>query len=376
MNVILLAENHYNALGLVRSLGEANHTIFLILKKCKINFVSKSRYITSCYYINNVSELKELLVSLYSHIASKPVLVVSTEEYADFVDANYSFLQNFCYTEGGGFDNSLVQYRKKSYANHLAKKCGLTIPQSWMLYNRNELSQEFSFPVLVKADKSVKGWKNAMKKCNDKLELQHHLNSLDDSLFPLQVQQYVEKEYEMMIQGVSLNGGSQVYIPVGHRKIRFYPTEYSLGSYSESFLVSDNLDTRYLSECIESFVKSIHYTGLFSAEFLYSKGIYYFLETNLRNDATSIVSTRCGYNLVDTLCNSFLGKFTAFQYVKYKKSFYMYIIADFHHVLSGKISLKRWIHQLMLVRAFSYFDKSDIVPFFYYLLSVIISKFK
>lgn len=373
MNVIILAENHHNTLGLIRSIGECGHRIFLILKHQSIDFVSKSTYVSKVYYLHNINEICSIVKKI-SDENTRPVLIVSSEEYGEYVDSHYEELSKFCYTEGGEKNNTIQPFREKSIANQLALKVGFTLPRNWVINKKGDIPKDIVFPVLVKADKSVTGWKSVMKKCDTLEEFTTHLNSLSLDFFPLQVQEFITKEYEMLFLGCSLDRGKIIIAPIGHKKERHYPTIYGLGSYSASFETTKDKRVQELVNKAQAFLQEIKYTGLFSAEFIYAKGNYYFLEINLRNDATSILSTRCGCNLPAILCDYLSGNDWKQHLHKYQPRHYMHITADIHHVLHGKVSALIWLKELYKAGAYSYFDKKDWKPFVYYLWSKIKSK--
>lgn len=377
MNVIILAENHYNALGLIWSAGIAKHTIYLILKEEHINFVDKSKYIREVYYIKNNDDVLPIIKTVAKGI-DKPLLVVSTEDYAAIVDSNFEELQYYCFTEGGGYNNSIQRYRTKSTANSVAASVGFELPKCWNIgYKKTQnLPKDIVYPVIVKSDNSEEGWKEALKTCYNEPELIEHLKLLPSSLFPLQIQQFINKEYEMLYMGCSLDGGKEVYAPVGHKKIRHYPTEYSLGSYTVSFLTSEDKNVRRLVDMSKQFLRKINYTGLFSSEFVYSKGHYYYLETNLRNDGTSILSTICGYNLLDMLCRFFSSEKIDLSSMLYKSKHYMHFVCDYHHIVRGNVSATTWLKQLITAGAYPYFYSRDIKPTIYYLIRLVHNKFK
>lgn len=376
MNVIVLAENHYNALGLVRSLGEAGHHVYVILKSSKNNFLVKSKHIKSTIYFNDASQLFDLIVHTCKKFSEKPILFSSTEEYAELIDKRYDELQKYCYTEGGEHANTIQPYRNKTIANELAKSVGFTLPKTWSIKCQSDIEQDFIFPVLVKSEASVPGWKSAMKRCDDYTALVNHVSSLPLTFFPLQVQEFIDKDYEFMLLGCSSNHGERIYSYVGHKKYRYYPNIYSLGCYSESFLITEKEQRVRLLEKATKFVKSIGYSGLFSAEFIHANGKDYFLEINLRNDATSIVSTRSGYNLPAIFCNAIEGKRIDETTFKYVPRHYMNIVPDIHHVLNHSVSVFTWLRQLYSAGAYAYFDKKDIKPFIYYLWGHIRPHFK
>lgn len=375
MNTIVLGENHYNTLGLVRSLGEGDHKVFLILKRSHSNFVNKSKYIEQTFCIDNQDEILTAILKIYNKCNDKPALFVASEEFADYVNEFYDTLSKYCNCEGGGKSNSLNSIRSKDAMNSLALRCGLVIPQTSILEYEQSIPINLKYPVIVKSSVSVIDWKKAMKKCENFEDLKSHISSLKKDYFPILIQQFIKKDHEMMILGCSINGGETVLCPVGHKKIRYYPNEYGLGSYSKSFLTDSDICVRPLVEKIKIFLSHINYSGLFSAEFVHIDNQYYFLEVNLRNDATSIMSTRCGFNLPDIMCRYYsFGKIKINELTAYKERYYMNIIADLYNVKSGNISFAKWIKQLCGAGAYAYFDGKDPIPFIFYMYKIL--KFK
>lgn len=377
MNIVLLAENHHNTLGLIWSAGTAGHVVYLVMKKVQVNYVNKSKYVKKVIYIDSDEEALQVVKELCNHI-EKPLLVASSEESAALIDAHYEELQCYCYTEGGGKNFAIQRYRTKSEANILAEAVGFKIPRSWNVdYDlRHNLPADLTYPIIVKSDNSGEGWKNALKPCYNETELQMHLQSLSESLFPLQLQQFIEKEYEMLFLGCALDGGKMVYAPVGHRKIRHYPTVYGIGSYSESFFTDEDVKVKNLVNKAQCFMQKINYTGLFSVEFVYSKGQYYYLETNLRNDGTSILSTMCGYNLLDMLCKYFTSESIELSKVQYVPRHYMHFVCDSHHIFRGNVSVCTWLKQLCGAGVYPYFYFRDMKPTIYYFFDLIYHKFE
>lgn len=376
MNVIILADNHHNALGLVRSAGISGLNVYVILNSISCNFLDKSKYIKKCIYIHDEREILPAILEL-TKVIERPLLLSSSEEYAAFVDRNVESLSAYCYVEGGKHNNSIQKYRSKTIANKLACEVGFDVPVCFEVdyTNRRNIPTDIKFPLIVKTSNSVPGWKDAMKTCHDLTALKSHIENLDEALFPLVVQQFIEKDYEMLYVGCSLDAGNTVIAPVGHRKIRHYPNINGLGSYSESFYTGDDKDVSKLIEMSRQFLAKIQYTGMFSTEFVVAQGHYYFLETNLRNDATSIISTRCGFNLVSLFCDYISGKKVTINKNDYKPRHYMNIVSDIHHMLNGRISPFKWLWQLITAGAYPYLYVSDIKPSFYYVYYLIKNKF-
>lgn len=372
METIVLGANHNNTLGLIWSLGEAGHNVTLLLYKHGNNYVAKSKYIKKCFFLDaERDDTISCLISVSKALENKPVVFVSSDNDAALLNDHFEELHPYCFFECGKTDGSVNIFRDKDAENGLAQKCGFLLPKNIVLSNKEEIHTiKLSFPIIIKANNSIHGGKTAMLKCDTLHDAEEFVLSLPDSYFPLQVQEFIDKDYEIMILGCSLDGGEKVLCPIANRKIRQYPNPSGLVSYSESIAVRHHKDLEQLSEMIAKYLKEIYYTGLFSAEFLYYKEQYYFLEINLRNDGTSWLSTCSGYNLPDIVCHGLTGK----EYLKenfYRKRYYMNIVADFHYVKDGSISLLKWLKLFNKQTCYSHLNFRDIRPFLYYVGSLL-----
>lgn len=373
MTVLLFGENHRNILSLIRSLGELNHHIILLLKENKFNYVDKSKYIKECYHINEDTEVIDIIKKLSKNWKVKPLLLTSGDKEATFINSNQEELNKYCFVEGGIYNNDINKYRDKTQANNLAISCGFQIPQTITLDSPEEKINEELFPIIVKPNNSINGGKSILKKFDKKNDFEFFINNMNPSWFPIQVQCFIDKEYEIMLQGCALFNSDDVLIPVSQHKIRFYPTIYSAGSYSYSVETESNENLKLLAEKVKSYINKINYSGMFSAEFLFSKGTYYFLEINFRNDATMMLSTRSGFNLPHYLCQSCENKKVYLKKYTFKKVYFMDTLLDFRHVLKRNINVFVWLKQFVYSYSY-YFDKKDMKPAFYYYISIIRKK--
>lgn len=367
MTAIVFGHNHNNTLGLVRSLGEGGHRVILLLYGDKVDYVDKSRYVCQCVKLGRQDDALAAIKEVARQYGDKPVLFTTGDGEASLVDDNIAELSEYVIPEGGRTDGTINRYRNKSTANELAAQLGFNLPESWIARGPENLPGQISYPVMVKADNSTHGGKAVQRICNSASELASQLKSIPEEDFPVQIQQYIDKEFEVMLQGCSLDDGKTVVSKVANRKIRFYPHPYSAGSYSYSVEIDSDNDLKDLREKVSRYLAAIGYSGLFSAEFLYSKGKYYFLEVNLRNDGTAYLSTRCGCNLPDIYCRHQQGEDV--EAVAYTPAFYMNAIEDFHHVRNGKLLLTTWIRQFFGTRCFSHFNWHDIRPYLYYFMA-------
>lgn len=367
MNTIVIGINHNNSLGLIWSLHESGHNVILLLREKSKGYVGASKYIEKIYYCVDDDKLIDTIKQISNSLPEKPVVFVSGDAEATILNDHYQELSSFCFFEGGKSDGSINKYRDKDTGNELAKKCGFTIPQNVVIETVQELSEiQIQYPIFIKANNSIHGGKVAMKKCDAQQEAKLFVDSMPEDYFPLQVQEFIDKEYEIMILGCSLYGGKKVICPVANRKIRQYPQHVGLVSYSESIAVRHQAALMDLGSKISQYLKKIDYTGLFSAEFLFSKGIYYFLEINLRNDGTSWLSTCSGYNLPDMVCRSFVDDNVNDENCSFVKRHYMNVLADFHFVRSGDVGIIDWLKQFNKNTCYSHYNPKDKRPTFSY----------
>ena len=303
---------------------------------------------------------------------TKPVVFVSNDLDATILNDNYDNLVDYCFFEGSPSGN-VNQYRNKSKGNALAHSCGFILPSNEIIMNAEDIHNiNCKYPIVVKANNSIYGGKSVMKKCLNNREAFDFISTIAQKDFPLQIQEFIEKEYEIMLLGCSLYGGRKVICPIANRKIRHYPNPMGLGSYSESLAVYKSDELKKLVSKIEMYLNAIEYTGNFSAEFLYSKGHYYFLEINLRNDGTSYLSTKSGFNLPDLVCRSFINDNISIDIGVFKKMNYMNTMADVNYFINGSIGWKQWRRQFKENTCYSHYNNNDRLPFKYYIKNPIL----
>lgn len=372
MNTIVLGHNHNNTLGLIWSLHEGGHKVNLLLYEDKYNYVSKSKFIDKIYYIKKGDNVIGLLKDVSESIERKPVVFVSSDTDASLLNDHYTELKDYCYFEGGRPDGSINRYRDKDEGERLAKECGFTIPQTVIITKPEDLPYVLlPLPLFIKGNNSVHGGKAAMKKCDNQEDAFKFVNGLPQDYFPLQVQEFIDKEYELMLLGCSLYGGKKVICPVANKKIRQYPKNTGGGSWSLSTEVAASEELRQLADKVSKYLKQIEYTGNFSAEFLYANGKFYFLEINLRNDGTSWLSTCSGYNLPDMVCRSFIDDNVSADDCTFRHRHYMNILWDLHFLLDGSVSLFKWLGQLQNDTCYSHYNRMDKAPFLYMLFAMV-----
>lgn len=368
MKVIVYGTNHYNTLNLVRSLGIEKHYVILILIKDKITFVDKSKYVKECICVSKNTDIIDIVKSISTKYSNdKIVLFTSGDDEATYVNSHFNDLNKYVITEGGTNNNDINKYRDKNISNKLAEEIGFNVPQTYIINYCEEITNNIKYPIIVKANNSIRGGKNVLAIVNNIDELKAKLATIPPKDYPIQIQEFINKEYEIMLQGCSLDNGNEIICEIANRKMRHYPNPYSAGSFSYSVMIDNNPNLVELRTLTSKYLKRINYSGLFSIEFIYCNNKYFFLEINLRNDGTSYLSTMCGCNLADTFCKWQEGlKRKDFKYKPYK---YINFLNDIKHVRNGNISFFKWILQFMSRKCYSHFNWKDIKPFYYYLKS-------
>lgn len=369
MNTIIFGQNSVNTIGLVRSLGQAGHQVYAILQKTTVNYTTKSKYIKKVWFVKNSEEWLPTIISVCNSVSGKIALFSTGDEEAKFVNQNRNILNKYCFIEGTKNEEVGNSYFSKDYIYKLADNVGLELIDSYILKGRENIDlPKIEFPALVKALDSTCGGKDVMNVCNDYESLGKHIESLKDQFFPIQIQPFLVKEKEIMLQGCSMMNGEEVLSPVCFVKTRFSGCGNGYGSYGYSVFTDDDPELHQLKEKIAAILKAVGYNGLFSAEFLYANNHYYFLEINFRNDGTAIVSTKSGYNLPDIQCQGLQNTFYRLSKKSFHKIYYMYE-DDFKHVIRRELRLCKWIKDVFKKDCHWYMiDNNDWKPFIYYII--------
>ena len=239
----------------------------------------------------------------------------------------------------------------------VAEECGLVLIPTWRIMSDAAIPKSIVYPCLVKGNNSTESTKGDMKICKDEHELKCALRDEVDFV----VQEFIAKDYELDVVGFAYNNGKDVFIPAVVRKIRDGFCRQSDYIRIESIADYPNLDI----EAIRKLLARIGYEGIFSIEFIYAKGRYYFLEINLRNDGVSYLYTLAGVNypwlwVLYKSGNLTSGDIRSLELHVPKNLVQVY---DFINVIENKLSIFKWLKDLMMADAFFVFDLKDLKPF-------------
>lgn len=355
--VIVFGGNHHNTLGVVRSLGEKGIRSDILIEQDGPSFVEKSRYVNK--RLNPNKNIIDFLVEAYHNEEEKPVLFCTSDSSIELIDSNYNLLKSYFYCFNAGVEGRISFYLNKNEMQDLAIKSGLTCPKSWLLSSNTKIPEDIIFPCIAKPLNSTDGVKADITICNTKEELKVALSK--NIIY--QVQELIEKDFELNLTALSINHGNNLIIPGIIRKIREFPIKKGMTSLSVLEPCSKypfiNIDL------IKEFVKMIGFEGLLSVEFVVKGQTGYFLEINMRNDGNGYAPTCAGINLpylwYQYACNK---KIDVNQKSSCLPLYIMCEYVDFWYFVKKYISFKSWLHDVKMTKCFLLYNSKDLKPFF------------
>lgn len=358
--VIVIGSNHHNTLGLIRSLGEKNLIVDVILEPSNLQFCNLrfSKYINKIHYLNNLNEIEDKL-NYYRRKSCNNIVLCGSDQAVAYFDAHYDELKdNFIFFNAGekGRINFLLN---KSNTFPIAEKYGFNIIKTWIIIDKDRLPNDITYPCFIKGNNSIHSSKSDISVCQNEAELKESLHNGAEYL----VQEYIIKEHELDIIGFAFNNGNKVIIPGAVRKIRDYTESQS------NYIRLDNIKLypEFKHMDIEGFIRELGYEGIFSIEVIYNKGKYYFLEINLRNDGACWIYTAAGINfpyLWFLYANNRLEK-CELENIKIKKSLYLMQLDDLRNIFKNRVTFLQWVKDFFKTRCFFVLNRKDIKPFIY-----------
>jgi D-aspartate ligase len=370
---IVFGFDHYNTLGVVRSLGEKGISPIVVLHLTHLKehcLVPNSRYLSKIYIVDDVNEGYRIIMKEYSSEDRKPFLI-SCDDYVEMcLDSHYEDLKDKFYFFDGGQTGIISRYMDKYEISQLAVKCGCKVPKTEIV-KRGQLPKSLKYPIITKAKVSaIGGWKEDVRICYSEKELSEAYKTILSE--DLLVEEYIEKKNELCLDGFCVNHGEDVCIPFQTTYLRVAPGKY--GNYME---LTPFTKGKVYNQVCEILNKS-SFNGIFSVEFLIdSKDELYFLEVNFRNSTWSYAFTYGGVNMPYEWAKATLkGAISINENMVRKEPFTAMVeVRDFKDfVLTGNVSFLKWIRDLIKTDCLYYWNKRDIKPVFSRVLHVILRK--
>ena len=354
---IVIGGEHYNPLGLIRSLGIAKIKPIAIIKKASFGIASKSKYIKKLHLVDSYDEALDLLKKEYGNEILKPFVFTSDDQMTSILDNNYDELKDKFIFYNAKKQGEISKYMNKEEIMNLAVECGLKVAKSWKVYDK-KVPKDITYPCLTKAIISTKdNWKDDSFICKNEEELKKALKTIKSK--EILIQEYIIKKNELCYDGFSCDNGKKVLYAISSDYL--FVKE---GAYSNYMLVS-NSHHKELEDKLSKMFAKIKFDGIFSVEFLVDENNnYYFLEINFRNSTWSWASTKAGMNLPVLWSRCMLDKEEFNDSYKEFKPFKAIVeIEDFHdRVSTKKVSVFKWLGNLLSSKVWYYFTFADPMP--------------
>lgn len=287
---IVFALDHYNPLGIIRTLGENGIAPIYIAVKHKVDIGVKSKYVSRVHTVDSVEEGYHILLEEYGNEAIKPFLLTSDDRTTGYLDEHYEDLKDKFVFFNAGKTGRIEEFMDKEKILELAKKHGLKVLNTRVL-NKGEIPADLDYPIITKSiSPNVGGWKSDVHICRSKEELEKAYETIESPL--VLVQKFIEKKNEFCLDGFSANKGKDFFVGIASTYKYLIPGYYS--PYMDVF----NFTNEEMRKSLNSMMEEIGFEGIFSIEFLIDQDDnYWFCEINFRNSTWSYASTVAGMPL-------------------------------------------------------------------------------
>lgn len=360
--ILIIGGNHQNPLGVIEALGQKGLRPYVIINcSDRSSFVLKSKYIQKGWLCSTDDETVSCILNNFCNTSDKTVVITCNDNMASLLSDHYDKFKDFLIIPGINRQGAVSEWMDKEKMSEVAESIGLSIPKSWLV-SKNNMPSDIEFPCVTKSLTSVKNGKSEFTICNNQTELNDFVTNHAHS-GTIQVQQFIDKEFEFQYLGCSLNGGEEIIIPGRtHIDVTTHFNNLTFLRYQKDKVVADS---ETLSKT-EDFIRMTGYSGLFSVEFMHGKdGKDYFLEMNFRNDGNGIVVTAAGTNLpyIWYLYNSGGDYVSELNSSIVKETYCVPEDSYFISMLQGDISYREWCRNMKRTNCYLTYFKNDTGPF-------------
>jgi len=358
--IVFVSKDHYNPLGIVRTLGEAGITPTVVVVKSKPQLVTKSKYVGEKYIVSNPKEGIDLIISKFGNEEERPFILTGDDVTVSILDDYYDRLKDHFYFFNAGEAGRVKEFMNKDIICSLAEKHGFNVPKTWKVKN-GEVPEDLEYPIFTKAVNSFgEEWKSIVFVCNNAQELKEAYSKIKSD--EIIIQKYIEKIDEQGCEGFSVNHGRDVFFSVWNREAYHLPQQYA------PVWFNSNPDNQDFMDKASAMLREIGFEGIFEFEFMLGKdNQLYFLEINFRNTVNGWETTCAGMPGVTLWCESMLqNRIVDNCYREIPDGFYtMAECFDYDVRVKEKILTRRqWAKEYKNANAKLYRGRNDFRPFF------------
>ncbi len=361
--IVLVSKEHYNPLGIVRTLGEAGIAPVVVCVKGDLKFVGQSKYVKQKYYVDSPEEGLELVISKFAKKGEKSFILTGDDVTVNLLDNNYDRLKPYFYFYNAGKQGRISKFMDKDVLFEIAAKHGLNIAKTWKV-KVGEIPKDIEYPIMTKAiNSSGIEWKDIVFICHNDEELKTAYSKMKSEYILLQ--KYINKVNEVSFDGFSADHGKDLIILTEVYQEYCIPDKYS------PYWDVRNNTSLDITEKIRKIIAEIALEGIFEFEFMIDKeGKFWFLEINFRNTALGYATTTAGMPQAVLWCKAMeTGHVDHSCYRKIEPGHKaMAECFDFDvRVRGGVISIWEWIKQYRATQCKLYKGHDDIFPFIKFL---------
>ncbi len=309
--VLVVGRNTSSNLCMARSFGKAGYDVEVLrIFQVRPHPLNLMRFLRPEAHSNYVSAYHTLVCSEQnSRIAQKilsladpqrkTLLVPTCDMAASAADEYLDQLRpHFLLPSAGGKAGGINRLMDKELQGTLAKKAGLSVPNSCLIQIRNgafTIPDTVRYPCFTKPNVSKTSDKTRIRKCDNEQQLRSALTTFGKSQdIDILVEDFLEIRQEYVLLGLSTKSGTLCpgfYLKEmdGHNDRRGITLTGVFLPCSQQQALIDN---------VTQFVSGLEYEGLFDVELIETKdGSWYFVELNLRYGAGGYAATAAGVNL-------------------------------------------------------------------------------
>ncbi len=357
---IVISGDTGNALGVIRSLaqGGVKPILIYLVENNHVPVLIKSKYLTTVHKVYTYEEAVKILIEQYCQEGNKPFVYTCDDSAESYLDGRYDDLVGKCYFFNAGATGRINKLMNKHEICLVAEKCGFRIPQQEIV-NTGVLPKTLQYPVITKTLMSIMGaWKGDVYICHSEEELKEAYTKIQSP--KLLLNEYITKKNELAVQGISIDGGREVYLPLGISFFRFSNQGYGCYMYCKP------LQDEELISKIKKIIRTCHYTGCFEIEFLIDQeDRLWFLEVNFRYSFWNYAVTFGGLNYPLTWAKSVLDNHIDVPKEGTLKPYFtaMSEPGDFGQtVATKKLSFWKWIKDVHKADMLYFYNPKDPLP--------------
>lgn len=359
--IVFISKEHYNPLGIVRTLGEAGIRPIVVIVEGEPKFVGQSKYVKEKYYVNNPEDGIKLIIDRFARDGEKSFILTGDDVSVMTLDKHYDQLKEHFYFYNAGETGRIIHFMNKDNMIELAIKHGLNVARTWKV-RVGEIPADIEFPIMTKAINSFgEEWKDIVYICHDAEELKTAYSKMKSK--EILLQRYVDKIDEVSFDGFSVDHGTQAII------LTEVYQEYCIpDKYSPYWDVKNNTDLATTAK-IKEVIKEIGLEGIFEFEFMVDKDRkLWFLEINFRNTALGYSTTAAGMPQVTLWCDAMVRKEIDEKAIIKKIPDGLKAMAECFdydaRVKTGMVPKKEWMKQYKACQCKLYKGHDDNIPFY------------